>query len=212
MKKWSIVIKKGNLNLIHPSAYQTLNIGLYMWPRNTFASHLLRWQQQHRLVHSCSPRVWPCVRPIPLLLWSVHHETILPGCCGRHHQLPAGPGWQAGHPAALWSVTSWTNYILWYILNWWLWYCFILWFSYISISSMATVLTFVRIPTRPRSCPSVCLSLIWFLSFFAFFAFSNRGILFLLQGSREFRHYLVCYNVSGRKRLLCDDLPTSFVP
>lgn len=30
MKKWSIVIKKGNLNLIHPSAYQTLNIGLFM--------------------------------------------------------------------------------------------------------------------------------------------------------------------------------------
>lgn len=75
-------------------------------PVNTFASHFLRWQQQHhRLVHSRRTRVWPCVRPVPLLLRPVHHEAVLPRPRGKHSQLQTGPGWQAGHPAALWSVT-----------------------------------------------------------------------------------------------------------
>lgn len=49
-----------------------------------FPSGVLRWQQQHRLVHSCRARVWSCVRTVPFLLWPVHHEAVL-------------RGWREGH-------------------------------------------------------------------------------------------------------------------
>lgn len=70
------------------------------------AWHSLRWQQrQHRLVHGGCPRVWPCTGFVPLFLSPVHHEAILPRPCGKHCWFPTGPGWQAGHPATLRSVT-----------------------------------------------------------------------------------------------------------
>lgn len=65
-----------------------------------------RWQQQHRPVHSSRARVWPRIRTVPFLLWSIHHEAVLPGWCGGHCQLPARGGRQTGHPAALWWVCA----------------------------------------------------------------------------------------------------------
>lgn len=79
----------------------------------TFALHSLRRQQrQHWLVHGGRARVWPCAGLVSLLLWSVHHEAVLPRPRQRHSQLPTGPGWQDGHPAALRSVTIWTCFVL----------------------------------------------------------------------------------------------------
>lgn len=75
-------------------------------------SGLLRWQQQHRPVHSCRARVWPCVRTVPFFLGPVHHEAVLPGRCGGRFQLQARSGRQAGHPAAVWWVMSCNGLIL----------------------------------------------------------------------------------------------------
>lgn len=82
------------------------SLRLFLWPSNTLASHFLRWHQHHGFVHSCRARVWPRTRPVPFLHWSVHHEAVLPGSCRRNKWFHAGTGWQAGHPAAVRSVTG----------------------------------------------------------------------------------------------------------
>lgn len=80
-----------------------------VWPGSVLLSGVIRWQQQHRPVRSCCARVWPRIRTVPFLLWSIHHEAVLPGWRGGHCQLPTRGGRQTGHPAALWWVMSCTG-------------------------------------------------------------------------------------------------------